>query len=66
MILSSDNTRNDRPHPGPLPRGEGESFAVSRNGLRLDLPNNLRCQANHTVAPPSPGGEGRGEGGRHN
>jgi hypothetical protein len=31
--------REARPHPGPLPRGEGESFAVFLKNTRLDRPN---------------------------
>ena len=46
-----------RPHPGPLPRGEGEHAAASRNNHE---PSNLPHAG---FASPSPGGEGRGEGG---
>jgi hypothetical protein len=53
-----------RPHPGPLPRGEGESFAASFATLSLDLPRTLTKSLNRPIAVPSPGGEGQGEGGR--
>ncbi len=54
-----------RPHPGPLPQGEGESFAVSRHIviLRLLDAHSQKCTRSHAV--PSPGGEGQGEGGRY-
>jgi len=57
---------NARPHPGPLPRGEGESFAASLENLSLDLPQALTNDLNRPIAVPSPGGEGQGEGGRQN
>ncbi|TAL06400.1 MAG: glycoside hydrolase family 95 protein, partial [Verrucomicrobia bacterium] len=53
-----------RPHPGPLPRGEGESFAISGENPRLSLPDSLRQTKKRATAVPSPGGEGQGEGGR--
>jgi tricorn protease-like protein/C-terminal processing protease CtpA/Prc len=79
-----------RPHPGPLPRGEGESAPaiaespVTANAHRQTTPEGIEAKqslpnrataegANHPVsvfrnagpaASPSPGGEGRGEGGR--
>ena len=53
-----------RPHPNPLPREEGESFAVfwrfESRQLRKANPQNLEC----ATPVPSPGGEGEGEGGR--
>jgi hypothetical protein len=55
---------NARPHPGPLPRGEGESFTVSVANLRLDLRGALSVQTERPNAVPSSGGEGQGEGGR--
>ena len=44
------------PHPGPLPRGKGESQPVSRESGRSELapPRTRRL--------PLPWGEGRGEG----
>ena len=55
---------NARPHPGPLPRGEGELFAVFLKNTRLDSPNNHSQNPNQPAVAPSPGGVGRGEGGR--
>ena len=55
---------NARPHPDPLPQGEGESFAVPLANLRLDSPNALTNKPKHSKAVPSPRGEGQGEGGR--
>lgn len=55
---------NARPHPGPLPRGEGESFAVPRKNTWVDSRGG---QTNNTARPitvPSPSGAGQGEGGR--
>src|SRR5437016_10292536 len=46
------------PHPGPLPRGEGEPFGSAIKGHRL-----LSFPARSKKAP-SPWGEGRGEGER--
>src|SRR2546422_9311584 len=46
------------PHPGPLPRGEGEPFGSAIKGHRL-----VSFPARSKRAP-SPWGEGRGEGER--
>ena len=54
-----------RPHPGLLPRGEGETFAVSYENLRLGWPSEHLITGRLTKAIPSPWGEGQGEGGRH-
>jgi 16S rRNA (cytosine967-C5)-methyltransferase len=45
------------PHPGPLPRGEGE---LSSAGRRSGHDSNFEKPG---IAVPSPGGEGQGEGG---
>jgi K+-transporting ATPase ATPase C chain len=55
---------NARPHPGPLPQGEGESFPAALENPRLDLPDVLTNNLNRSLAVPSLGGEGQGEGGR--
>ena len=57
---------NARPHPDPLPRGEGTaagcvSFFASRSSRWLLS----ICQEAGSVSP-SPWGEGRGEGGCYN
>jgi hypothetical protein len=56
----------DRPHPGPLPRGEGT--AVGNFAFRASFfsrwPRSI-CQVTGGVSP-SPWGEGRGEGGCRN
>ena len=45
-----------RPHPGPLPQGEGELFPALENVHRLvTFPD-------ATIGGASPGGEGKGEG----
>ena len=65
-----------RPHPGPLPRGEGESLAaLSRNESLVDrfvplaeqpaerrMQEDFRQSTRARLLPPLPGGEGRGEG----
>ena len=65
-----------RPHPGPLPRGEGahrhgaglflDSHRSHRSGVigRETYDNTAHCMAQNAANnSPSPGGEGRGEGG---
>jgi hypothetical protein len=64
MNLFQANFLNARPHPGPLPRGEGELFAGSRKNSRLVLPDGRADRRSHSITAPSPGGEGQGEGGR--
>ena len=59
-----ENGFDARPHPGPLPRGEGESFAGFLEGRRLVLAGTRRAIRGRAMATPSPWGEGRGEGGR--
>jgi hypothetical protein len=49
---------NARPHPGPLPRGEGESFAVFLKNLSLHLLGVSLQERHCAFAAPSPGGEG--------
>ena len=61
---SKISLRDARPHPGPLPRGEGGSFAVATENLRLRLPDARWKNQRARTAVPSPGGEGQGEGGR--
>ncbi len=64
-ILRSNRWYHARPHPDPLPRGEGTALA--------SLPifrSRWCCPPTHVWAAtaddsPSPGGEGRGEGGRY-
>ena len=52
-----------RPHPGPLPRGEGESSAVAAQDAQSGLLRS-REQSVATLKQllPLPGGEGWGEG----
>lgn len=61
------NVRNEwidpRPHPGPLPRGEGEMVSVSLENDPLGWPDVHSRNRNHPMAVSSPGGEGQGEGG---
>ncbi len=68
----------DRPHPDPLPRGEGTAigrpcFLAKRSGYRRVLSCRDAERANGKAfrqlqrpakGSPSPGGDGRGEGGR--
>jgi hypothetical protein len=70
-----------RPHPGPLPQGEGERKDVSSTAdapqhlaaadssekfSATKYPKQSKSDSSHHAASvsPSPGGEGRGEGGR--
>ena len=59
-ILEEDSASETeaRPHPGPLPQGEGETHSAMEGADRL------RPFEGGTIGTPSPGGEGRGEGGR--
>jgi hypothetical protein len=63
MSFSEGFLCDARPHPGPLPRGEGDAFPADCECRRLspsDADRVIRVQA---IAVPSPGGEGQGEGG---
>src|SRR5579872_4142962 len=65
-----------RPHPNPLPRGEGEQHCITKKLLRPDCgrrhffvqPGNRPTICGEPIVrdgrtiPPLPGGEGRGEG----
>ena len=69
-----------RPHPGPLPRGEGEAGGVAREFVRYICNHRLpdtrfkpntttsgaRIATKRQIILPLLGGEGRGEGGRNN
>jgi type I restriction enzyme R subunit len=47
-----------RPHPGPLPQGEGESHPIARTSV------DARFAETRKTESPLPGGEGQGEGER--
>jgi prepilin-type N-terminal cleavage/methylation domain-containing protein len=53
-----------RPHPGPLPRGEGEVVSALETFRAAGFTTSSVKELRTTILPPSPGGEGRGEGGR--
>jgi hypothetical protein len=55
---------NARPHPGPLPRGEGESSAAAGPIWSRRLLDARPRKQRRLFAIPSPGGEGQGEGER--
>ncbi len=62
--MRSRNRSNRRPHPAPLPRGEGKSRAAFKFIVRRKFhPWHSQSEA-APIAIPSPGGEGQGEGGR--
>ncbi len=66
MITSAKTSLFDvRPHPTPLPRGEGEWFAASRHIVNLRQFNAHPEKRKHPQTVPSPGGEGQGEGERY-
>ena len=65
MNLLGQRMFNARPHPDPLPRGEGtgcQRFATFGSASGKFSRKFLRETANDS---PAPRGEGRGEGGRH-
>ncbi len=79
LDICRGNGVNARPHPGPLPRGEGESIATLSEFCSprcFRRPRSSRKKRHslgaipHGPKPgcgsPSPGGEGRGEGERCN
>jgi hypothetical protein len=57
---------NVRPHPGLLPRGEGETFASFLECRESAIGGCAPCNRKRTAAVPSPWGEGQGEGGLKN
>ena len=63
MKAATSSLFNARPHPGPLPRGEGATFAVAFVNPRLDWRTVHSINGERALAIPSPGGEGQGEGG---
>ena len=66
MKFVKEIKRNNRPRPGPLPRGEGAAnvrFAFCRKSSSQSS-HRLFCETAYDS--PSPGGEGRGGGGRNN
>ena len=65
MKFAKETTVNSRPHADPLPRGEGTAtvrFTLCRKSSGKSS-RRLFCETVND--PPSPGGEGRGEG-EHN
>jgi hypothetical protein len=57
---------NARPHPGLLPRGEGESFSVSLKIRVAGFAGRSFAKPKPDCTVPSPGGEGQVEGGSKN
>ena len=63
--VSDSDQCHERPHPGPLPRGEGESFSVSGVSKAGDSSEgSVESKAVQRLSP-LPGGEGQGEGERN-
>jgi hypothetical protein len=58
------NGGNARPHPDPLPRGEGTAIVHSSVLGNAFAQSHRRSSSETANGSPSPGGEGRGEGGR--
>jgi len=50
------------PHPGPLPRGEGESIHGLGKSERSDFSRTLGMSRSTRLLFPLPKGEGQGEG----
>jgi len=66
MINLGHRTFNDRPHPNPLSQGEGiTAMRFDYFGGQLGKLSRWFLRKPMNVSP-SPGGEGRGEGGRSN
>ncbi|TAK99516.1 MAG: tetratricopeptide repeat protein [Verrucomicrobia bacterium] len=63
---AGENLLNARPHPGPLPRGEGESSSASSEIVSGSSGGSLTSKKETPTVIPSLGGEGQGEGGRSN
>jgi hypothetical protein len=58
IILNYFLVMNNRPHPGLLPRGEGETFPAFCKYQRRDWSDDLSNSQEATLAAPSPWGEG--------
>ena len=54
---------NARPHPGLLPRGEGETLPASSENRAAELAGWMSVKWELSLAVPSPWGAGQGEGG---
>jgi len=52
------------PHPGPLPKERGETFAAFWECCATGSDGRLRISQRTDDSDPSPGGEGRDEGER--
>jgi len=65
MKFVKEIKRNNRPRPGPLPgRGSGKRTVCFLPEVIRSIQSRLFCETAYDS--PSPGGEGRGEGGRNN
>ena len=52
-----------RPHPDPLPREREKLFPRAGHFLATGFATASNCEQEMLIDPPSPGGEGWGEGG---
>jgi len=64
QVLSTQNCIREKYHPGPLPQGEGKSFTIPWSFQRQRSHGALPKKLERAMDAPSPGGEGKGEGGR--
>jgi RecQ family ATP-dependent DNA helicase len=62
IFRSAGFQRSVSPHPGPLPRGAGESSAVHTDNMQLPTAGTVKSFPSASNAVPSPWGEGQGEG----
>jgi hypothetical protein len=66
MKFTKETALNNRPHPGPLPRGEGAANARYSFCRKSSSQSNHRLFRETANDSPSLRGEGWGEGGRNN
>jgi hypothetical protein len=66
LILGENDGLNVRPHPGLLPRGEGETFAASLEIATMGLAGEFFVGRKSGCGLSSPWGEETGEGSREN
>jgi hypothetical protein len=57
---------NARPHPDPLPRGEGTPFVNAEKFVSVSRESDREFAVEAASDSPSPWGEGQGEEGRYN
>ena len=64
IVRENNFSFNDRPHPGPLLRGEGETLAAFFQIRAADFTTRCSPDGTRDLVKSSPGGEDLGEGGQ--